>query len=142
MVSSTLSGLLDYGVSFVVLLGLMQYFDIQLGWKILLWPLLTIVLVMLSLGIGMILSSLNVKYRDIGHTIPFMMQLWLFVSPIIYPISMIPERYRGLASLNPIVWDHKRLSICDPTVSPGELAGIVDFFGNCLVTTGDWVDLL
>lgn len=102
VVSSTVSGLIDYGVSFVVLLGLMQYFGIQLGWKILLVPLLTIVLVILSLGIGMILSSLNVKYRDIGHIIPFMMQLLLFVSPIIYPISMIPERYRGLASLNPL----------------------------------------
>ena len=100
--SSTLSGLLDYGISFLVLLGLMHYFGIQLGWKILLWPLLTIVLVLLSFGVGLILSSLNVKYRDIGHTIPFAMQLWFFATPIIYPTSIIPENYRGLASLNPM----------------------------------------
>ena len=80
----------------------MHYFGIQIGWKILLCPLLTIVLVLLSFGVGMILSSLNVKYRDIGHTIPFAMRLWFFVTPVIYPTSMIPENYRGLASLNPM----------------------------------------
>jgi lipopolysaccharide transport system permease protein len=100
--SSILNGLLDYGISFLVFLGLMYYFGIPLGWKILLWPLLTIVLVLLSFGVGMILSSLNVRYRDIGYTIPFAMQLWFFITPIIYPTSIIPENYRGLASLNPM----------------------------------------
>lgn len=100
--SSILSGLLDYGISFLVLLGLMYYFGIQLGWKILLCPLLTIVLVLLSFGVGMILSSLNVKYRDVGYAIPFGMQLWFYLTPIIYPTSIIPESYRGLAGLNPM----------------------------------------
>lgn len=100
--SAALNGLLDYGISFLVLLGLLHYFGIQLGWKILLWPLLTIILALLSFGVGMILSSLNVKYRDIGYVIPFVMQLWFFATPIIYPTSIIPENYRGLASLNPM----------------------------------------
>jgi len=100
--SSILNGLLDFSISFLVILGLMFYFDIQISWKLLLCPLLTIVIVLLAFGVGMILSSLNVKYRDVSHIIPFAMQIWFFVTPIIYPTSIIPENYRGLASLNPM----------------------------------------
>jgi lipopolysaccharide transport system permease protein len=100
--SSVLSGLLDFGISFLVLLGLMHYFGIRLSWKILLWPVLTILLVLLAFSLGMILSSSNVKYRDIGHTIPFVMQSLFFLTPVIYPTSMIPENYRFLVSLNPM----------------------------------------
>ncbi len=100
--ASTLSGLVDFGIAFVVLLGMMVYYDIPFSWGLLLWPVLVIPLVLLALGIGMILSALNVKYRDIKHAVPFLIQSLLFITPIIYPTSIASERVRFLLSLNPL----------------------------------------
>lgn len=100
--ASALSGLVDFGIAFVVLLGMMVYYDIPFSWGLLLWPVLLIPLVLLALGIGMILSALNVKYRDIKHAIPFLIQSLLFITPIIYPTSIASERVKFLLSLNPL----------------------------------------
>jgi lipopolysaccharide transport system permease protein len=100
--SAVLSGLVDFAIASVVLLGMMVYYRIQLSWGLLLWPVLVVPLVLLALGVGMFLAALNVKYRDVKYTIPFIVQLWLFLSPIIYPTSIIPERFRTLIALNPI----------------------------------------
>jgi lipopolysaccharide transport system permease protein len=100
--AAALSGLLDFAIAFVVLLGMMMYYNIPFGPGILLWPVLVIFLMMLVLGLGMILSSLNVKFRDVKYTIPFFTQTLLFITPIIYPASIIPERYRFLMTLNPL----------------------------------------
>lgn len=101
-VSAALSGMVDFAIAFLVLLGMMAYYGVPLTWNLLLWPLISLPLVMLALGIGIILSALNVKYRDIKYVIPFAVQIWLFVTPVIYPASMIPERYRVLMALNPL----------------------------------------
>src|SRR5262249_28754140 len=61
------------------------------------------ILVLLALGVGMLLAGLMVRYRDIRYTIPFMIQLWLFITPVIYPISLVPERYQAVVGLNPMV---------------------------------------
>jgi lipopolysaccharide transport system permease protein len=98
-----LGGLVDFVIASAVLLGLMVYYDIALSWEFALWPLLVLPVVMLVLGVGMIFAALNVKYRDVKHGIPFGLQLWLFLTPIIYPTSIVPERFRFLASLNPLV---------------------------------------
>jgi lipopolysaccharide transport system permease protein len=100
--SSVLGGLLDFGIASLLLIGMMAYYNIQPGWALLLWPFLVILLVLLALGVGMILASLNVKYRDIKYALPFGIQLWLFITPIIYPTSVVPERFRGLMALNPL----------------------------------------
>jgi lipopolysaccharide transport system permease protein len=100
--ASTFGGLVDFAIAFFVLLGLMFYYGITPGWGLLLWPVLMIPLVMLALGIGMILSSLNVKYRDIKYAIPFFVQTLLFVTPIIYPTSIASGRLRLLLSFNPL----------------------------------------
>jgi lipopolysaccharide transport system permease protein len=68
----------------------------------LLWPAFVVPLALLSLGVGMILATLNVKYRDVKYVVPFGIQLWLFVTPIIYPLSMVPERYQLLLAFNPL----------------------------------------
>lgn len=101
--SSALSGLVDFAIASVVLLGMMVYYRIQPSLGLLLWPVLIIPLVLLALGVGMILAALNVNYRDIRYVIPFGVQLWLFVTPIIYPTSIIPERFRALIAFNPLV---------------------------------------
>jgi len=101
--SYALSGLVDLGIASVVLFGMMAYYQISLTWNLLLLPLLVVPLMLLVLGVGMIFSSLNVKYRDIKHVLPFITQIWLFLTPVIYPTSMIPERFRILIALNPTV---------------------------------------
>jgi lipopolysaccharide transport system permease protein len=100
--SAALSGILDFFIASIILFGIMIYFHIPLSLDLLFWSVLVIPLILLALGLGMIFSSLNVKYRDIKYTIPFMIQLWLFVTPIIYPISILPEKYKIFIVLNPM----------------------------------------
>lgn len=100
--SSVLSGLVDFFIASIVLIGMMVYYHMPITWSMLLWIVFVIPLVFLALGVGMILSAINVKYRDIKYTLPFIIQLWLFITPIIYPTSIIPEKFRFLAALNPL----------------------------------------
>lgn len=100
--SPVLAGLLDFFIAFVVLIGMMFYFDIYPTIKILLVPFLVMLMMLSASGVGMLLAALNAKYRDIKFTIPFLVQIWLFASPIVYPASMIPEKYRLLYALNPV----------------------------------------
>ena len=101
--SAVLCGLVDFCIAFLVLLLMMVYYGFMPTWELLLWPVLILPLIFLSLGVGMVLASLNVRYRDIKHTIPFAVQMWLFLTPIIYPTSIVPEKFRFFISLNPLV---------------------------------------
>ncbi len=101
-VASVLSGVVDFCIASILLIGLMIYYDVTPGWRLLLWPVLTIPLTVLVLGLGMILASLNVTYRDVKYAVPFGIQICLFVTPIIYPTSIIPARFRFLIDLNPL----------------------------------------
>ena len=98
-----LAGLLDFIIASVVLIGMMLYFKIYPTAYIFLVPFLVILMMLTAGGVGMLLSALNAKYRDIGYTVPFLVQLWMFLSPIVYPASMVPEKYRLLYALNPMV---------------------------------------
>lgn len=100
--SAVLSGVPDFFLASVLLVGLMAYYHIAPSWTVLLWPVLLIPLILLALGAGLFLSALNVKFRDIKYALPFLIQLLMFLSPVIYPTSMVPERYRVLAALNPL----------------------------------------
>ena len=100
--SAAFSGLVDFAIGCLLLVGMMGYYRVVPGWKLLLWPPLVVLLFALALGVSMILAALNVKYRDVKYTLPFLVQFWLFATPVIYPASMIPERYRFLAALNPL----------------------------------------
>jgi lipopolysaccharide transport system permease protein len=96
------AGLLDLLISFPLLVVMGIYYSIDLRWTILMVPVLVLMTVFLAVGVGMLLSALNVKYRDVRHALPFVVQLWLFATPIIYPTSMLPERWRWLLRLNPL----------------------------------------
>ncbi len=100
--SMAISGLVDFGIGCILLLGTTAYYGVTPGWKLLMWPILVVPLVTLALGVSMILAALNVRYRDVKYAMPFLIQLWLFVTPVIYPTSIIPERYRFLLALNPL----------------------------------------
>jgi len=100
--TSVLAGLLDFSLAFIVLLGMMLYYHIYPTLLVLVLPGLVILMMLTASGVGMLLAALNAKYRDIRYTIPFLVQFWMFATPIVYPASMIPERYRMIYALNPM----------------------------------------
>jgi lipopolysaccharide transport system permease protein len=99
--SATLSLILDFAVAFVILLALMLFYGIVPGVAVLTLPLFVLLAVMTALGCGVWFSALNVKYRDVTYVIPFLTQLWLFITPVAYPSSIIPEAWKPLYGLNP-----------------------------------------
>jgi lipopolysaccharide transport system permease protein len=101
-VSVALSNAVDLLISSLLLGVLMILYRVQPTPQLLLWPVLLVALAALAVGITTTLATLNVKYRDIRYIVPFLLQLWMFVTPIIYPTSMIPEGYRWLLALNPL----------------------------------------
>lgn len=96
------AGLVDLALAFVVQVALMIYYGIRPTWALLMVFPLVMVTTMLALGIGMWLSAFNVKYRDVRYAIPFLMQLWMFASPIIYPVSFLPDKWQWILTLNPL----------------------------------------
>ena len=96
------AGLVDFGIAFVVLVLMMIYYGVAITWNMLMFPLLLLLMTLLALGVGMWMSALNVKYRDVRFALPFMVQLWMYISPVIYPTSFLPEKLRWLLSLNPM----------------------------------------
>jgi lipopolysaccharide transport system permease protein len=101
-VSSVLSGGVDFFLAFGVLLGMMLFYGFWPGWGILwLLPLLLLILVT-ALSVGLWLAALNVEYRDVRYTVPFLTQFWLFATPIAYPSSLLPEPWRTLYGINPM----------------------------------------
>jgi lipopolysaccharide transport system permease protein len=100
--AAALVPLADFLIGTVFLAGFIVYYDIPVGWNLLLWPLLVAPLALLAFGLGAFLAALNVKYRDIKYAIPFGIQILMFMTPIIYPSSIFPEQYRWLLALNPL----------------------------------------
>lgn len=96
-------GLVDFAVASILLVGLMVYYQVAPGMMILIYPLLCLGLLLASLGVGILLSALAVSYRDLRYAVPFLIQLWMFASPVAYSIEIIPARWRLLYSLNPMV---------------------------------------
>lgn len=101
-VAAVAAGLVDFAIAFVMLVGLMFYYQVMLTWALLLLPVLMLLTALLAVGVGMWLSALNVKYRDIRFALPFVIQLWMFVSPVIFPSSILPQKWRWVLELNPL----------------------------------------
>ncbi|MDQ6672231.1 MAG: ABC transporter permease [Chloroflexota bacterium] len=102
-IASVLPPLLDFGIAFIVLLGMMVFYGIAPTPAILLLPVLVLVTMMCALGCGLWLSALNVDYRDVGYVVPFLTQLWMVATPVAYPSSLLEEPWRTLYGLNPMV---------------------------------------
>ncbi|MBW2150880.1 MAG: ABC transporter permease, partial [Deltaproteobacteria bacterium] len=100
--SASLAHLLDFFIAMSVLGALMVHYRYLPGLEILLFPFLVGLTFLCAVGVGMWLSAMNVQYRDIRYVIPFLIQLWLFISPVIYPVSMVDEKYRWLLAINPM----------------------------------------
>jgi lipopolysaccharide transport system permease protein len=95
--------LIDFAMGFIVLLALMAWHGLWPTWHMLALPVLLLGTVLLALTFGLWLAPVNVRYRDIVHTLPFLLQVWMYATPIVYPLSMIPEQWRPLYSVNPTV---------------------------------------
>ena len=97
------SPLVDFFFGLIVLLGVMFWYGIVPGWSFLLLPGWIFITLCLALAIGLWLGPINVRYRDVMHTLPFITQVWMFATPIVYPLSMIPTKWQALYSVNPMV---------------------------------------
>jgi lipopolysaccharide transport system permease protein len=101
--SGILSPLVDFAIAFIILIMMMAYYGFIPTIAIVLLPAFILLAILTSLSVGLWLSALNVKYRDFQYTIPFLIQLWLFASPVVYPASMLPQSWQLVYALNPMV---------------------------------------
>lgn len=100
--TSLTHNLLDICIQSVFLFGLMLWYGVLPGWHILYLPLFVFLCLTTAFAVGIWLTALNVKYRDVGQVVPYLTQMWMWLTPIVYPISMVSERWRFLMSLNPM----------------------------------------
>src|SRR5258707_7821932 len=101
-ISAVLSGLLDFAISFGVFLVMMVYYHMVPTRAVIWLPAFTLLAVLTALGVGLWLSALNALYRDVRYVLPFLVQFWMFASPVAYPSSLVPAKWRGLYGLNPM----------------------------------------
>lgn len=101
--SSVIAGVLDFGIAFLVLLGMMLFYGIHISSAILILPLFLVLTLASAMAVGLWLSALNVQYRDVRYAVPFLTQIWMYATPIAYSGELIPEKWRWLYSLNPMV---------------------------------------
>jgi len=100
--SSVLAGLVDFSIAFVILFGMMAVYGIAPTWRWLALPLLILAALLSAIAVGLWLSAINVKYRDIKYITPFLVQMWLYATPVAYSSALFPEKYRPLLGLNPM----------------------------------------
>lgn len=116
-IAATFAGLVDFAIAFVILLGMMVYYGIRPTLMVWTLPLFLLLAFASALGVGLWLAALNVRYRDVGYLIPFLVQIWMYASPVAYPSSIVPERLRLFYGLNP-------------------MAGVIEGFRAALLGTG------
>ncbi len=102
-ISSLVTSLVDFAISFVILIFLMFYFHYAPGWQILFLPFFLLIALIAAAGAGLYITALNVKYRDFRFIVPFIVQIGLYISPVGFSSSIVPEQYRLIYSLNPMV---------------------------------------
>jgi len=137
-IAAVLSGAVDFVLAFVVLLGMMIFYRVTPTWNTLWLPLFLLLAFVTALGVGLWLSALNVEYRDVRYVVPFLVQFWLFATPIAYPSSLVPEPWRAIYALNPMVGvvEGFRWALLGSETAPGPmvlvsaLAALVIFVGG------------
>jgi lipopolysaccharide transport system permease protein len=101
--AGVIAPVLDFAIAFVVFFGVMLWFGVTPMFRLVLAPAFLVVAVLLALAMGLWLAPINVRFRDVKYTLPFMLQIWMYATPIVYPLSIVPEGWRWLYSLNPMV---------------------------------------
>ncbi len=120
---SVIAGLVDFCFAFIVLIGMMFYYGITPSRTIFLFPAFLLLAVCTALAVGLWMSALNVQYRDVKYTIPFLTQFWMFATPVVYPASLVPARWRMWYGLNPMagVIDGFRYALLGRAAKPGPM---------------------
>jgi lipopolysaccharide transport system permease protein len=121
--SAVLSGLVDLGISFLMFFAMMVYYGIRPGAAMLWLPIFLLLTILTALGVGLWLSALNAIYRDVRYVLPFLVQFWMFASPVVYASSLVPEKWRWLYGLNPMagVIEGFRWSLTSRGQPPGRM---------------------
>jgi lipopolysaccharide transport system permease protein len=145
-IAAVLSGLVDLAVALPVLAAMMWYYGIWPGVAVLAVPFLALLALVAATGVGLWLSALNVEYRDVRYVVPFLVQLWLFVTPVIYPANILAPRLQRLGlptwlwGVNPMagVVEGFRWAVLDAPTSPGPLIAASTVTGLALLLSGAW----
>jgi lipopolysaccharide transport system permease protein len=137
-IATVLSGGVDFLVSFLLLLGMMAYYGRMPGIEAAWLPLLLLLGLVTALGVSLWLSALNVQYRDVRYTIPFLTQIWMFGTPIAYPSSLVPEAWRPFYGLNPMVGvvEGFRWALLGTATRPGAMLIVSSLAALVLLLTG------
>jgi homopolymeric O-antigen transport system permease protein len=137
-IATVLSGGVDFLLSFLLLVGMMVYYGRMSGVDAMWLPLLLLLGLVTALGVSLWLSALNVQYRDVRYTIPFLTQIWMFATPIAYPSSLVPEGWRALYGLNPMVGvvEGFRWALLGTATRPGPMLIVSSLAAVMILLTG------
>lgn len=138
--ASVVSPLIDFFIAFVILIAMFFWYGRVPHWHAVLLPVFLIMGLLTAFGIGLWLSALNVRYRDIPYALPFLVQIWLYVTPVIYPVSIVPQRLHWLISLNPMtgVVDGFRWAVLGRGVPHYTVFATSAAMGGALLLSGLW----
>ena len=137
-VAVAVSFLVDFVIALALLGGIMAWYGVAPNWHVVLLPLLAALALLTSLAVGIWLAALNVKYRDVRYALPFLVQLWLFATPVAYATSLVPERWRWVYALNPMagVVEGFRWAIVDTDTAPGITLAVSTVATLAILVTG------
>jgi len=152
-IAVVLVGIVDFAIAFVVLIGMMAFYGLTPTWHVVWTPLLLVLAIITALGAGIWFAALNVRYRDVQYLVPFLAQMWLFMTPVAYPSSLLGEPWRTVYGLNPMVGvvEGFRWALLGTATAPGPtvamsvaaalalLVGAVYFFRRVESTFADTV---
>ncbi len=136
--SSVISGVVDFILAFTVLLGMMLFYGIYPTINVIWLPFLLLLTLTTSLGVGLWLSAMNVQFRDVRYTVPFLTQFWLFATPIAYPSSLLSEPWRTLYGINPMVGvvEGFRWALLGTDTAPGPIILVSSLVALALLVSG------
>jgi len=136
--ASVLAGVVDFFIAFVVLLGMMAYYRVTPTVNVWTLPLFLLLALVTAIGVGLWLSALNVLYRDINYVLPFLTQFWMFITPIAYPSSMVPEKWQVIYAINPMtgVVEGFRWALLGSGQPPGLMTLISSLVALVLLVSG------
>jgi lipopolysaccharide transport system permease protein len=137
-IAAVLPGAVDFVLAFLILLGMMLYYGVMPSIHVLWLPLFLLLALVTSLGVGLWFSAMHVQFRDVGHAVPFLTQLWFFATPLAYPSSLLPEPWRTLYGLNPMVGvvEGFRWTLLNTATAPGPMLAVSTLIALGLLVSG------
>jgi lipopolysaccharide transport system permease protein len=137
-IGAVLAGVVDFVLAFAVLLAMMLYYDVMPTLNALWLPFFLLLALVTSLGVGLWLSAMNVRYRDIRYAVPFLVQFWLFATPVAYPSSLLSEPWRTLYGINPMVGviEGFRWGLLGTDTAPGPIIAVSSFMALAILISG------